>query len=433
MKKVSFTDEQKQYVKDNYDKKTINEMRNFLKIGAKTFSRMVEELGLGKKRLVFHSIYTESVQAEIIKRYATTDTVLLSNELGISPANIRQWARNHGLKKKKGYVYRDTGKSRMSKEQKRWVFDNYSIYSNEYISEYLGVPADYVRAFACRKGLTKNPNVVSGAMSAREVIMSKRKDVNYDVYDFLGKEREPKIESSELFKSNMGKYYVNNNYFRTIDNEWKAYWLGFLYADGCNDMSNSCIRLKLQIRDIEHVKSFRDSLQSDSSIKTFFSDQRIVGGRCVGPSELCAIYICNAQLCQQLNNLGCIPNKTYVLQFPSSEQVPDKFMRHFIRGFLDGDGWISYSKKDGTPYVGFVGMEQFLVPLRDFIVKKCGVETVATRERKTRKSAAKEISWSSFLDCEKIYNYLYNDCNIYLERKLKKFDEVFCLGQFKCE
>ena len=30
----------------------------------------------------------------------------------------------------------------------------------------------------------------------------------------------------------MQKYSLNDDYFSVIDNEHKAYWLGFLYADG---------------------------------------------------------------------------------------------------------------------------------------------------------------------------------------------------------
>lgn len=433
MEKISFTDEQKQYIKDNYSRKTIDDICDHLEISEKVFRSAVKELGLGKKPVVFHSIWTEHVQSEITKRYATADTMLLSDELGIEPHKIRWWARKHGFKKQKGLLYRGTSKSRMSKEQKRWIYENYSIYSNEYISKHLGVLIEDVRSFACSKGLTKNPYVVSGAMSSKEAFILKREDESYNVVDYLGKDNEPKMPNSALFKSNMGKYHVNNNYFSCIDNEWKAYWLGFLYADGCNDMSSCCIRLRLQARDVGHIQSFKDSLQSDAPIKKITSHPHMVNGRLVGATEQYEINVCNLQLCQQLNSLGCVPNKTYVLQFPSYNQVPKRFMRHFIRGFLDGDGWISYNEKEKTPYLGFIGMEQFLISLRDFIVAECGVRTVAIRKRKSRETAAKEITWSSFLDCEKIYNYLYNGCNIYLERKLKKFDEVFCLGQFKYE
>lgn len=31
----------------------------------------------------------------------------------------------------------------------------------------------------------------------------------------------------------MGKYTYNKDYFKEIDSFEKAYWLGFLYADGC--------------------------------------------------------------------------------------------------------------------------------------------------------------------------------------------------------
>ena len=29
------------------------------------------------------------------------------------------------------------------------------------------------------------------------------------------------------------KYFFDFNFFEKIDNEYKAYWLGFMYADGC--------------------------------------------------------------------------------------------------------------------------------------------------------------------------------------------------------
>ena len=35
--------------------------------------------------------------------------------------------------------------------------------------------------------------------------------------------------------------------------------------------------------------------------------------------------------------------------------------------------------------------------------------------------------WGNIYTCKKIYQYLYKDCNIYLDRKLKNFDTIYCL------
>lgn len=41
----------------------------------------------------------------------------------------------------------------------------------------------------------------------------------------------------------MAKYIQNDSYFEKIDNENKAYWLGFLYADGCVSEKSKKIKL----------------------------------------------------------------------------------------------------------------------------------------------------------------------------------------------
>lgn len=51
-------------------------------------------------------------------------------------------------------------------------------------------------------------------------------------------------------------------------------------------------------------------------------------------------------MANDLINLGCIPRKTLVLKFPNESTVPKQLIKHFIRGYMDGDGCIStYYKK----------------------------------------------------------------------------------------
>lgn len=44
-------------------------------------------------------------------------------------------------------------------------------------------------------------------------------------------------------------------------------------------------------------------------------------------------------MCEDLINLGCVPNKSLILKFPTFDIVPEKYMSHFIRGYFDG-GWL---------------------------------------------------------------------------------------------
>src|SRR5699024_3897298 len=63
------------------------------------------------------------------------------------------------------------------------------------------------------------------------------------------------------------KYKISHNFFDEIDTEEKAYWLGFLYADGCVREDRGCFRLGLQARDVRHLEKFRESLDSNHPIK----------------------------------------------------------------------------------------------------------------------------------------------------------------------
>ena len=55
-------------------------------------------------------------------------------------------------------------------------------------------------------------------------------------------------------------YSYDESYFKNIDTEEKAYWLGFLYADGYvrKRQRNSEMRLKLGIKDLDHLEKFKN-------------------------------------------------------------------------------------------------------------------------------------------------------------------------------
>lgn len=55
-------------------------------------------------------------------------------------------------------------------------------------------------------------------------------------------------------KQNETKF--NENIFDVIDSEEKAYWLGFLFADGYISSSKNTIELSLALKDKEHLEKF---------------------------------------------------------------------------------------------------------------------------------------------------------------------------------
>ena len=55
---------------------------------------------------------------------------------------------------------------------------------------------------------------------------------------------------------------INEHIFDTIDTEEKAYWLGFMYADGCIYSKENRIELSLQDLDVNHLYKFAKFLDS---------------------------------------------------------------------------------------------------------------------------------------------------------------------------
>ena len=140
------------------------------------------------------------------------------------------------------------------------------------------------------------------------------------------------------------------------------------------------------------------------------------GKRC----ERCRWWITDKHLWKTLNKYGCTPRKSLTLQFPNENIFKSKdLIRHFIRGYWDGDGCISYSNKEHTKiYINVLGTEQFLVKLINYIPYNMSY----TLQYKNPES--NNITSSFIKDGLKAYNiikYLYDNCTIYLDRKYEKF------------
>ena len=69
---------------------------------------------------------------------------------------------------------------------------------------------------------------------------------------------------------------------------------------------------------------------------------------------------------EALNNKGCVPNKSLTLTFPSKDIVPSNLLRHFIRGYVDGDGCICVTKPEKIE-LNVLGTKEFLQGVLDFL------------------------------------------------------------------
>src|SRR5690606_27232958 len=157
-------------------------------------------------------------------------------------------------------------------------------------------------------------------------------------------------------------HIINHTYFDEIDTEEKAYFLGFLVADGCisKDKRKSGhlskrISFCNSILDKEVIEKFRDIVASSVEIKWTNKTTTTVKKR-----DQCNFKFTSEHMFDTLvKKYNISERKTY----DTNCKMPElgDFTRHFIRGFMDGDG--SCTKT----YLGFVFTSlPFLLQIKEF-------------------------------------------------------------------
>ena len=217
-----------------------------------------------------------------------------------------------------------------------------------------------------------------------------------------------KINPNKLRKYN---YNYCEKLFEKIDTEEKAYWLGFLYADGYISASKNVISLSLKKDDIDHLKKFRSFLKLEN--KPFQEKKKKMNNK---------IYVSysfsfnSEKIKKDLEKLGCINNKTFLLKFPNKKQVSKKFISHFIRGYIDGDGCITNSQTSKIR-LEILGTKEFLTEYQKW---------TKNNFNKLCQFSKSDIYRSIYSgkNAIKILNSVYNNATIYLERKYNKFLEL---------
>lgn len=207
------------------------------------------------------------------------------------------------------------------------------------------------------------------------------------------------------------KYEYNETFFDIIDSPEKAYWLGFIIADGhISNKKDKTSEKRLQINlakvDFDHLKKLANCLCPNIKIREITVYLKATGKH----YEQCEVKFYNKHIVESLIKLGIKENKSLKEIYPN---IPKELDKHFIRGEFDGDGCF-YSKQ---AQLTFIGSKQLVASIRDKIlyhlnigvnVRVCKKLHVITYNRK---NAVKIMKW------------LYSDGGPYLDRKYNKFNK----------
>lgn len=225
---------------------------------------------------------------------------------------------------------------------------------------------------------------------------SKQLNLSREALTKWGKEAGIKYTQSD-------KRPINSRVFDVIDTEEKAYWLGFLFADGYIADSGN-VEISLKLSDINHLYKFQSFIGLNNAVKQ--------------DSYRCRIYFMDKNIAENLKKYGMTPRKSLTLKYPSSQVVPQHLEGHFIRGYFDGDGSVPNPEKMPIG-LSVLGTEDFLSGILRYI----NVDKPIVVKYSNNKSGVRFFylhGKKAFLFFQKVYV----GSTIYLDRKKDRVESM---------
>ena len=192
------------------------------------------------------------------------------------------------------------------------------------------------------------------------------------------------------------KYDVDHDYFKIIDSEEKAYWYGFIWADG--SVYKNVFELALNEKDLSHLKKFKFAIKSSHEIKKHnrYNTYRFL--------------FSSSYMIRNLNKLNITERKSYTNLVPI---IKNEYFVHFLMGLFDGDGCFSANK------MKIVCTENVATWLNKKIYELYGLDS---KIYNIKGSVAKKFNIQKKSHVLAIMNLLYENNKFFLQRKKDKFD-----------
>ena len=213
-------------------------------------------------------------------------------------------------------------------------------------------------------------------------------------------------------------YKLNQDFFEKINTEEKAYFLGFLYADGnviIKEKKNYVASIEIQREDSYLLEKLRDLI---------FLEKRPLSyrKRNLKWKETAALHICNKKIAYDLIENGCFVKKSFLIRFPSLQVLPELLQPHFIRGYFDGDGGV-YIKKNGKIRIHITSNINFCLDLKEKLKNLNIFSTVRIKKIKPPRKAIATIDISRIKDIFLFYNSIYLNSSVWCYRKRESLEK----------
>lgn len=203
-------------------------------------------------------------------------------------------------------------------------------------------------------------------------------------------------------------------FFDNIDSEKKAYWLGFLLADG--HLTKRALRTELSAKDKDHLQKLIDDLNSTAKIR----EQMRGNGKNDNLHPSVFTIFCSTPMCDTLRKMGW-DNFKKKGDCQILDSVPNELRHHTLRGLFDGDGSVITNGArltfiDAHPQP--VGWFQRHLLSMDPTIRIAETSSVNVDQ------TSWIIRWSGLERIRRIQACLYKDATVFLARKKEKIESL---------
>lgn len=204
------------------------------------------------------------------------------------------------------------------------------------------------------------------------------------------------------------KKHTSNDRFFDKWTENSAYILGYIFTDGNVvwnlKKSHWTLTITASQKDKDHLEKIRNLL---SSTKPLLYSEKTKSFRLIAVNKI---------LCKKLMKIGVVPKKSLIVKFP---RIKKRYLRHFIRGVIDGDGSVNYFERERSPYFSiriYSGSPKFLKKLAKSIKREINI---SAKVRRVHGNTFK-VSYTCSKG-KKLADWIYKDADIFLNRKFQQY------------
>lgn len=196
-----------------------------------------------------------------------------------------------------------------------------------------------------------------------------------------------------------------NNIFEGVSNPTSAYLLGYIYGDGnITRRRHGYLTLNISSKDKEHLIRITEIFGGGIKLTSHIKNGHLWW----------SFGIYDSAICNRLFELGVRERKSYVGCELPLDWLGENF-RHFIRGLFDSDGYVRIKSK----YLdfSFVGHDSYIKKIFELNPEHWSYK---------QKPSLSLLSLKGDFESKKfIYEYLYKDATIWLQRKRDIIDQWY--------